>query len=157
MSIISRRDALVGAGAAVAVAGVPIAVAAKAAPARPGGACDDLLLALGKRWREAYENFEAAPREGESVEETKAMEKHVDDLGEIAWDLEAEIAKVPAFSIEGVLIKLRIVGRDRQLMDRNNSGEWGDTYAQLTCRYPEETPSWARARPLPWPACRLWR
>ena len=93
---------------------------------------DDEVLALGKRWREAYENWEAAPREGESVEETKAMESRADDLGEIAWELQDKIAKVPAFSIEGILVKLRIVGTDRQLMDRNLSGEWTDTYAQLT-------------------------
>ena len=80
---------------------------------------DDLVLALGKRWREAYDNWEAAPREGESEEETRAMENHADDLGEIAWELQAEIAMVPAFSIEAILVKLRIAGTHHQLMDRN--------------------------------------
>ena len=122
---ISRRDALVGASAAVAVAGVPMAALGKTE-------VDAELIELGRQWQEAYDNWDAAQREGESVEETKAMESHADDLCEIAWDLQDKIAKVPAFSIEGILIKLRIVGTDRQLMDRNLSGEWTDTYAQLT-------------------------
>ncbi len=129
---ISRRGALLGASAAVAVAGVPTAVQANSKAVRPGGACDDLVLALGKRWREAYDNWLAAPREGESDEEFRAMDDHARDLGEIAWKLEAKIAKVPAFSIEGILVKLRIAGTHHQLMDRDNNGEWGDTYSQLT-------------------------
>ncbi len=129
---ITRRDALKGATAAAVVTGaisIPLAIKVAGVKAALGGGP---LIVLGRQWAEAYDNWQAAPREGESDEETKAMESHADDLGEIAWDLQAEIAKVPAFSIEGILIKLRIVGTDRQLMDQNNSGEWTDTYAQLT-------------------------
>ncbi len=93
---------------------------------------DDLVLALGKRWREAYDNWLAAPSKGESVEETKAMDNRADDLGDICWKLAADIVKVPAFSVEGILVKLRVAAKHHELMHRNNSGEWDDTDAHLT-------------------------
>ncbi len=99
--------------------------------ARSESACDDLLVDLGRRWEEAYRNWQAAPREGASNEESIAMEGRADELGNIAWELEDKAARVPAFSIEGVLVKLRMVGTHHHLMDLNGE-EWADTYAKLT-------------------------
>ncbi len=99
--------------------------------ARSERACDDLLIGLGQQWREAYDNRQTAPREGESHEESIALCRRADELGEIVWELQNKISTVPAFSLQGVLIKLRIVGTHYHLMERDGD-EWADTYAKLT-------------------------
>ncbi len=99
--------------------------------ARSERACDDLLIGLGQQWREAYDTWQTAPREGESQEESIALERRADELGKIAWKLQDKISRVPALSIQGVLIKLRIVGTHYHLMERDGD-EWADTYAKLT-------------------------
>ncbi len=99
--------------------------------ARSESACDNLLIKVGRQWGEAYSNWQTAPREGESHEESIALERHADALGKIAWEIEDKAAKIPAFSIEGVLVKLRIVGTHYHLMERSGE-EWHNTYAKLT-------------------------
>ncbi len=98
--------------------------------ARSESACDDLLIKVGRQWGEAYDNWLVAPREGESHEESIALERRADKLGKIAWELEDKAAKIPAFSSEGVLVKLRMAGTHYHLMERNGD-EWADTYSKL--------------------------
>jgi hypothetical protein len=99
--------------------------------ARSESACDDLLIEVGRQWAEAYDNWQAAPREGESTEESITLERRADEMGQIVWGLEDKAAKIPAFSIEGVLVTLHMVGTHYHLMERDGDG-WANTYAKLT-------------------------
>ncbi len=86
--------------------------------ARSESACDDLLIEVGRQWGEAYRNWEAS--DGDGTELVKIFSK-----------LQDKAAKIPAFSIEGILVKLRITGTHYHLMERSG-GEWNDPYAHLT-------------------------
>ena len=90
-----------------------------------------MLITLGRRWEEAYHNWLEADVNGASNEEIKAQEERKAELGKIAWEIEDKAAEVPAFSIEGVLVKLRIAGTNYHLMERNGD-DWDNTYAKLT-------------------------
>ena len=130
---ISRRNALLGAGAA-AVVGVPSAVQAAEAEAAAGSspvsASDDPPIALGRQWEEAYDNWLEADVSGASHEEVTAQEERKSDLGDIAWRLEDQAAEIPAQSVDGVLAQLRMAGT-HYLLERSGE-EWHDPYAQLT-------------------------
>ena len=93
--------------------------------------CNDLLIALGRQWEDAYTNWLEADLGGVSNEEIRAQEERKAELGKIAWEIEDKAAEVPAFSIEGVLVKLRIAGTNYHLMERDGE-DWHNTYAKLT-------------------------
>ncbi len=93
---ISRRDALMGASAAVAVAGVPTAVAAKAEDAE--------LIALGRQWIVAYGEWIGT----EDVDST---------LLKRCRSIVNRIADIPARSHHGALVKLRVAAEYLRLMD----------------------------------------
>ena len=106
---ISRRDALLGASAAVAVAGVPTAVAAQAALV--GEAEDAELIALGQQWIDAY---------GEWI----GTEDEDSTLLKRCRSIENRIADIPARSHHGALVKLRVVVEFYRLMgDIDNTQE----------------------------------
>ncbi len=107
---ISRRDALLGASAAVAVAGVPTAVAAQA--------CDTELVALGQQWRELYIEWLRCPVE----EENTVLLKRVHAI-------EDRMEEIPARSPNGALVKLRVAAEHYRLM---GDIDGGDHYALLT-------------------------
>ena len=104
---ISRRGALLGAGAAAAVAGVPGAVLAQ----------DAELIALGRQWRESYFEWLRCPHE----EEKSGMLKRV-------CSIEDRMAEIPADSREGALVKLRAAAEHYWLMGDIDC----DPYALLT-------------------------
>lgn len=93
--------------------------------------CNDLLITLGRQWEEAYGKWLEADPTGGSDAEIKAQEERKAELGKIAWAIEDRAALVPAFSIEGVLVKLRIAGTNYHLMERDGD-DWHNTYAKLT-------------------------
>ena len=86
--------------------------------ARSESACDDLLVEVGRQWGEAYRNWEAS--DGDGTELVKIFSK-----------LQDKAAKIPAFSIEGILVKLRITGTHYHLMERHGE-DWDNIYAKLT-------------------------
>ncbi len=110
MTAISRRGALLGATAAVAVAGVPTAVAAKAEDAE--------LTALGRQWIVAYAAW---------------LQCHDDDENTIllkrANAIEDRMVEMPVHSPDGALVKLRVAAEHLRLM--GDIGEGGDPYFQL--------------------------
>ncbi len=105
---ISRRDALMGATAAVAVAGVPTAVAAQAEDAE--------LIALGRQWIVAYGEWIGT----EDVDST---------LLKRVRSIDNRIADIPARSHHGALVKLRVAAEFYRLMgDIDDSLETRLTY-----------------------------
>ena len=115
---ISRRDALLGATAAAAVAGVPGAVQAV-----------EPLLAMEREWnahRYSYNNC--------LDDSDEAREPHFRRLEEMEWN----IYQTPAQTPQGVAIKLRLWSRYyASFHDRCYDGDWwkGDlermTYAEF--------------------------
>ena len=103
---ISRRDALMGAGAAAAVAGVPGAVQGE----------DAELVALGRQWLVTYSKWLR-----ETGEEKSGSLKQ-------ACALEDRIAEIPACSQDGALVKLRVAAEHYRLMGEAEI----DPYARLT-------------------------
>ena len=101
---ISRRDALMG---------------------------DDPLIALGRQWQEAYDNWLQFSTDGDSTEKIVELENQREGLGNIAWRIEDQAAEIPAQSIDGVLVQLRMAGTHYHLMERDGLN-WHDKYAQLT-------------------------
>ncbi len=91
---ITRRNALLGASAAVAVAGVPGAVQGE----------DAELIALGQQWLATY---------GKWLLET-GVEKS--GLLEQACALEDRMAEIPACSHDGAIVKLRVAAEHYRLM-----------------------------------------
>ncbi len=90
---ISRRDALVGASAAVAVAGVPVAVEAKAAIAEP-------LLALEQRWLAL----------GTALDNGHIADKGRWEASYQQWSaIQERIAQTPATTVHGLAVKLRLI------------------------------------------------
>ncbi len=87
---ISRRDALVGAIAAVAVAGVPTAVVARETAADP-------IIALDIERRRLL-----------SIGFANLNTDHASDLFQKAAYLQIDMIKTPAISIEGVARKLSL-------------------------------------------------
>ncbi len=105
---ITRRGAMLGATAAVAVAGVPIAVAAKAEDAE--------LTALGRQWIDAY---------GEWI----GTEDEDSTLLKRCRSIEDKMAEIPARSGNGALVKLRVAAEHYRLMgDIDDSLETRLTY-----------------------------
>ncbi len=90
---ISRRDALLGATAAVAVAGVPTAVAAQAALA------GDPVLTLEREWLAQLDVIHNYPDESDEA---------LDPLHERAYEIERQLFLMPAESLQGVMTKLRV-------------------------------------------------
>ncbi len=103
MTAITRRGAMLGATAAVAVAGVPTAVAAQADDAE--------LTALGRQWIEAYAEWIGT----EDIDFT---------LLKRCRSIENRIVDIPARSHHGALVKLRVVAEFYRLMgDIDDSSE----------------------------------
>ena len=125
---ISRRTALATGAAAVVTGATTAPLAVKAALAATS---DDPLVALGRQWQEAYDNWLQFSTAGDSFEEIVELENQREDLDDIAWQLENEAADVPARSLDGVLVKLRMAGTHYHLMERDGEG-WADHYAELT-------------------------
>ena len=103
---ISRRSALVGAGAAV-VAGVPGAVQGD----------DAELIALGRQWLERYGQWLRYP----ISDEDPGMLKRV-------CAIQDQIAEIPARSPNGALVKLRVAAEHLRLMGEIKA----DCYSLLT-------------------------
>ena len=93
---ITRRNALTGATAAVAVASLPIAAMATTEP-------DAELIALGRRWIEAYGKW-IGTEGGDST------------LLKRATAIEDRMAEIPAHSPSGALVKLRVAAESLRLM-----------------------------------------
>lgn len=91
----------------------------------------DPLTALGEQWQEAYRNWQEFDTAGESHEESLAREKRRGALGKIAWEIEDQAAELPAQSLDGVLVQLRMAGAHYHLMERDGE-KWHDKYAHLT-------------------------
>ncbi len=115
---ISRRDALLGASAAVAVAGVPTAVAAKAGLAGdPAIALARQLRVASQAWFDAIDVFdEATHRVGRScfIGQKACREIGIETLWQERehwkaqfWDLRECLLETPAATPRGVLAKLR--------------------------------------------------
>ena len=108
MTAITRRGAMLGATAAVVVAGVPTAVAAQAEDAE--------LTALGRQWIDAYGEWIGAEDEDST-------------LLKRCRSIENRIADIPARSHHGALVKLRVVAELYRLMgDIDNTLETRLTY-----------------------------
>ncbi len=88
---ISRRDALMGAGAAAVVAGVPGAVQAV-----------EPLLAMEREW-----SAHLYSRNNDGDDSDEALEPHFRRLEEMEWS----IYQTPARTLQGVAIKLRLWSR----------------------------------------------
>ncbi len=98
---ISRRDALMGAGAAAVVAGVPGAVQGE----------DAELAALGRQWIDAYGKWIG------TKDDDSTLLKRCNSI-------ENRIADIPARSRHGALVKLRVVAEFYRLMgDIDDSSE----------------------------------
>ena len=95
---ISRRDALVGASAAVAVAGVPTAVAAAISPST----IEDPVLALKREWDARWKRYESETDESDEVNDPL-----YDALDEVAY----EIFQTPATTPAGIAVKLILWAR----------------------------------------------
>ena len=95
MTAITRRGAMLGASAAVAVAGVPTAVAAQAEDAE--------LSVLGRQWIDAYGEWL-----GTEDEDSTLLKR--------CRSIENRIADIPARSHHGALVKLRVVAELYRLM-----------------------------------------
>ncbi len=107
MTAITRRNALVGAGAVVAVAGVPL-----------GAQADDVeLIALGRQWRELYAEW----LQCHCDEENTVLLKRV-------CAIEDRMAEIPARSGNGALVKLRVAAEHLRLMGEIKA----DCYSLLT-------------------------
>ena len=114
---ISRRDALLGATAAVVVTGAtvaPLAVKAALATTEP----DAELIALGQQWRETYTAWLQCCGD----------EEKNSALGKRAFALEGQIAGMPAHSPSGALVKLRVAAEHFRVMGEIETGK----YALLT-------------------------
>ncbi len=121
---ISRRNALVGAGAAMAVAGVPGTVRGQ----------DAELVALGRQWQQTYAEWmrvcarvEIAYDAGESSRRVRELEVASETPFECAWALKNRIAEIPAHSLDGALVKLRVVVAQDWI-----TGEINDPFGRLT-------------------------
>ena len=126
MSNITRRTALTGATAAVAAVGVPTLVTAQDSDAE--------LIALGQQWQEAYGEWiracdlvSVAFDSGEPDCRLLKLEKATDPFFDRQWRLRDRIGEIPARSINGALVKLRIVVAQGWVMGEND-----DTYGRLT-------------------------
>ena len=94
MTEVTRRTALKGASAAIAVVGMPT----------PAQAEDAELIALGRQWIDAYGGWI-----GTEDEDSTLMKRcHV---------IEDRIADIPARSHHGALVKLRVAAEYLRLMD----------------------------------------
>ena len=117
MSMITRRGALAGTAAVAAVtAALPAAVAATPVPEAPGE--NPVLLDLWRRWQEAraavdriqdahraaWPDPAATPREVNI-----AYEERFGDADSVWVDIEDQLADVPAWTMAGAVIKLRIL------------------------------------------------
>ena len=90
---ISRRDALTGAGAVMAMTGVPTAVAAQVV---------EPLLAMEREWHAQRDFIHNYPDDSD-----EAREPHFRRLEEMEWG----IYQTPAQTPQGVAIKLRLWSR----------------------------------------------
>ena len=106
---ISRRDAFMGASAAVAVAGVPLAALGKTE-------VDAELIELGRQWIDAYGKWI-----GTEDRDSTFMKR--------CRSIENSIVDIPARSHHGALVKLRVVAEYLRLMgDIDDSQETRLTY-----------------------------
>ncbi len=105
--------------------------AAATAPPSSASVPSDPLMALGAQWQAAYDNWYETEPDGATNEEIQAQEENKVELGNIAWGIEDQAAEIPAQSIEGVLVQLRMAGSHYHLMERDGE-EWHDKYAHLT-------------------------
>ena len=124
MTAITRRGAILGTAATVAVVGVPTTVQAE----------DAELIALGQQWQEAYGEWMRACKAvqiaydaGEPDRRVRELEKASDPSFECACALKDRIAEIPARSVNGALVKLRIVIAQGWV-----TGENDDTFGCLT-------------------------
>ncbi len=92
---------------------------------------DDPLIALGRQWQEAYDRWLQFSTDGDSTEKIVELENQREGLGNIAWRIEDQAAEIPAQSIDGALVHLRMAGTHYHLMERDGLN-WHDKYAQLT-------------------------
>ena len=98
------------------------AEAATAAPPPSASETDDPLIALGQQWKEAYDNWQARiPTAGSDEEWTVQDDERSTTLGKIAWGIEDQAADIPAQSVDGVLVQLRIAGTHYHLMERTRT------------------------------------
>ena len=97
---ISRRDALLGASAAVAVAGVPTAVAAKAALGDVIPTVDP-VLAVEQKWSAFREHIHNYSDESDAA---------LDQLHARLREMEIKIYETPATTPAGIAVKLRLWG-----------------------------------------------
>ena len=113
----------------VSTAFVHEAAAATAAPPSSASVPDDPLVALGRQWQEAYDNWLQYDVSGDSREEITEREEQKSDQGKIAWDIEDQAANIPARSFEGALVKLRMAGTHCGLEGQDDNP---DPYGRLT-------------------------
>ncbi len=92
---ISRRDALTGATAAVAVAAVPTIVVATTKP-------EDPVLVLKREWDARWDEY---------VSETDDSDEVLDPLHDRLGEITYQILQTPATTIEGVAVKLVLWAR----------------------------------------------
>ena len=105
MTGLTRRNALMGASAAVAVVSVPTVIQAE----------DAELIALGRQWIDAY---------GEWIGTENANSILLKRVGAI----EDRMAEIPVHSPNGALVKLRIAAENLRLMNDIDDG----VYSTLT-------------------------
>ncbi len=109
MTAITRRGALLSASAAVAVAGVPTAVAAQAGDAEPLVAMERRMLARGafldNHPSDDHAQWEAVDREWNALQE--------------------KIAETPARTVQGLAVKLRLIAEDSLVHPMDEKFEQG--------------------------------
>ena len=126
---ITRRAALTGAAVLAATGAVPVAAMAKVE-------ADAELITLGRQWQKAHDEFlracnavETASDVGESDERMRVLEEASNAPADRSWVLRDRIGEIPARSLDGALVKLRVVVAQHRIMDELPH----DCFARLTC------------------------